>query len=221
MLILSGCNKSEDDGTDKTTTGQTISTTSEQRSSTISTTEITSEETTTSESSSSENEITDGRYITSLFNETTVQTVVYHKGVNEKGDPAWLRLDVYTPEGDEEINRPVIIWLHGGGFVKGNDRTQGYIVTLAQEFTKRGYVSISANYSVRAKPEDDMEGTITDAVDDEILPFGNSQKLQEILTMKDVRCELLPLDGVGHTPVDEMDTIIQAVSDFMYSLILD
>ncbi|NOY95979.1 MAG: alpha/beta hydrolase, partial [Chlorobi bacterium] len=90
-----------------------------------------------------------------------------------------LYLDVYTPAGDKETNRPAILWVHGGGFRVG-DKTQGYIVTLANEFAKRGYVSISTDYRLRDNPKEDMEGTLNDAVNDVMMALSwvreNSEK---------------------------------------------
>ena len=54
-------------------------------------------------------------------------------------------LDIYEPANDSELNRPVIIWLHGGGFKFGNKRARG-IPIWAKSFAQRGYVSIAMNY---------------------------------------------------------------------------
>jgi len=62
--------------------------------------------------------------------------------------------------------RPVILWMHGGGLRKGNDKTQGYIVRVAHEFAQRGYVCVSIDYRVRNNPADDKQGTLTDAMED-------------------------------------------------------
>jgi acetyl esterase/lipase len=77
-----------------------------------------------------------------------------------------LALDVYQPAGDPAPVRPAIVWVHGGGFRPGVDKRQGYIVTLATAFAKRGYVSIAPDYRVRAQPDRDRPGTIRDAVAD-------------------------------------------------------
>ena len=91
-------------------------------------------------------------------------------------------LDVYTPQGDTQNDRPVILWFHGGGFRPGNDKTQSYIVRLATDFAKRGYVCISANYRVRKAPKEDSKGTITDALADAMAGLdwirGNHKKLK-------------------------------------------
>jgi acetyl esterase/lipase len=78
-------------------------------------------------------------------------------------------MDLYTPAGDTNKNRPVIMWIHGGGFRPGNDKSQGYIVRMAREFALRGYVCLSINYRVRNNPKEDIEGTVNDAVSDAMI----------------------------------------------------
>lgn len=75
-----------------------------------------------------------------------------------------LGLDIYQPAGDATLGRPVIIWVHGGGFRQDSTKTQAYIVNYANEFAKRGYVSISIEYRRRFKSGDghadaDVAGT--------------------------------------------------------------
>ncbi len=62
--------------------------------------------------------------------------------------------------------RPVFLLMHGGGFRIGNDKTQSYIVKLATDFAKRGYVCVSINYRIRQNPKDDQPGTMADALED-------------------------------------------------------
>ena len=78
-----------------------------------------------------------------------------------------LGLDVYVPDATAHRGlRPLIMWVHGGGFRPGNDKSQSYIVALATEFAKRGYVCVAPDYRLRDAPMDDLAGTIRDAVDD-------------------------------------------------------
>jgi len=69
---------------------------------------------------------------------------------NYQGIPTSLYLDVYEPSGDATLGRPVIIWIHGGGFRLDSYRTQGYIVDYCNRFAKRGYVCVSIDYRLRA-----------------------------------------------------------------------
>ena len=86
--------------------------------------------------------------------------------MTSKGLQQSLLLDIYTPENDSVKNRPVIVWIHGGGFRYGNDKTQSYIVRMARRFARKGYVCVSIDYRVREKPMEDVSGTISDAVED-------------------------------------------------------
>tara|TARA_R110002050_G_scaffold284196_1_gene433237 strand:- start:1184 stop:2044 length:861 start_codon:yes stop_codon:yes gene_type:complete len=107
------------------------------------------------------------RYLNEVFEHVSIQKeVVYGEAVNEKGTKESLALDIYTPENDNVKNRPVIVWMHGGGFRHGNDKTQSYIVEMAKRFAKKGYVCISIDYRLRENPFEDITGTLSDAVSD-------------------------------------------------------
>jgi acetyl esterase/lipase len=107
------------------------------------------------------------RYLNPVFEKVEFKKDVPFKSLRGgRGTGENLNLDIYFPAGDPERMRPAVLWLHGGGFKPGNDKTQKYIVTLATEFAKRGYVSIAADYRVRPVPDEDREGTLRDAVED-------------------------------------------------------
>ncbi len=65
-----------------------------------------------------------------------------------------LLLDLYQPAGDAATTRPAIVWIHGGGFYKGA-KSDPNMVTLAERFAKRGYVTASINY--RSAPKDEVD----------------------------------------------------------------
>lgn len=107
------------------------------------------------------------RYRDQVFEEITIQkNVLFGESINAKGINQTLSLDIYAPENDNIVNRPVIVWIHGGGFRYGNDKTQSYIVKMASRFAKKGYVCLSIDYRVRENPRDDLTGAIADAVTD-------------------------------------------------------
>ncbi len=117
----------------------------------------------TKETQKSEN----SRYLNKIFEEVDIQKdIKFAESVNEKGELENLKLDIYTPHEDEQLNRPVILWIHGGGFRPGNDKSQSYIVELAKRFAMRGYVGLSIDYRLREKPFESVEETIFDAVED-------------------------------------------------------
>ena len=107
------------------------------------------------------------RYLQHIFENIDIQKdIQFGEVINFEGKTEKLLLDVYSPAGDTQKNRPVILWFHGGGFRPGNDKTQSYIVKLANDFSKRGYVCVSANYRIRTNPKDDQKGTIANALQD-------------------------------------------------------
>jgi acetyl esterase/lipase len=57
--------------------------------------------------------------------------------------------DCYRAAGDSGI-RPLIIWLHGGGFRFGSKRAKGMRIWCS-EFARRGYVSVAMNYRMERK----------------------------------------------------------------------
>jgi len=81
------------------------------------------------------------------------ENVVYAKGLSHESlnsvqsTEMNLLLDVYYPDNTIE-NRPVYLFMHGGGFV-GGSKSSGQIVDMAEYFAARGWVFISINYRVR------------------------------------------------------------------------
>ena len=97
---------------------------------------------------------------------TVESNIIFAYSPKPDGESEALRLDLYLPEVGVQTLRPVILWLHGGGFRPGNDKRQSYIVRLATEFAARGYVGVAADYRVRADPGPDWPAAVRDAVAD-------------------------------------------------------
>ena len=64
------------------------------------------------------------------------------------GETQDYKLDVITAPEDSDTPRPVVIFVHGGGFIKPNDKRQGYIPIFAKALTKAGYAVVSPDYPV-------------------------------------------------------------------------
>jgi acetyl esterase/lipase len=86
------------------------------------------------------------RYYDEVFPNVSVTTnLAYGQAPDEFGEMETLLLDLYEPVGDTEPARPVVIWVHGGGFT-GGSKSNPNLVELAERFAKRGYVAASINY---------------------------------------------------------------------------
>jgi acetyl esterase/lipase len=65
------------------------------------------------------------------------------------------RLDLYWPRGSLDPHqrlRPLVIWIHGGGWRKGDKRIG--VRKKAELFTRRGYAFASVNYRLASAPFD-------------------------------------------------------------------
>lgn len=90
------------------------------------------------------------RYREFVFSSWDVESdVQYGANLNSGGNMQNLFLDVYTPEGDSETDRPLIIVAHGGSFVAGS-KTGNDVVPLCQDFARLGYVAASIQYRLGA-----------------------------------------------------------------------
>lgn len=56
-----------------------------------------------------------------------------------------LYLDFYEPSGDVLTERPLIIWIHGGGYTSGT-RQDSIMLLWCNEFARRGYITASIDY---------------------------------------------------------------------------
>ncbi|MDD4149504.1 MAG: alpha/beta hydrolase [Bacteroidales bacterium] len=62
-----------------------------------------------------------------------------------------LGMDIYMPVGDTLKSRPLIMFIHGGGFYIGDKKTEA-MVEWCKYFASRGYVTASLNYRLGFKP---------------------------------------------------------------------
>jgi acetyl esterase/lipase len=89
---------------------------------------------------------TDTRYLDELFSVVVEEDIEYGTAPALEGaQPTSLTLDLYRPEADAATLRPAIIWVHGGGFAKG-DKGDKPAAFMSEQFAKMGYVAASINY---------------------------------------------------------------------------
>lgn len=62
-----------------------------------------------------------------------------------------LFMDVYEPNGDVLAKRPLMLWVHPGGFLVGTKEAED-MVALCDSFAKRGYVTASIEYRMGFNP---------------------------------------------------------------------
>lgn len=85
------------------------------------------------------------RYKDLVFKNITVdKDQSYFPGASKDLKKAYL-FDLYQPHNDDAKARPLIIWMHGGGFKYGS-KTAKAVKTWSQSFARRGYVCASINY---------------------------------------------------------------------------
>src|SRR5690554_1731825 len=56
-----------------------------------------------------------------------------------------LKMNIYTPANDTLSKRPLMIWVHPGGFMLGNKDLED-MVALCDSFARRGYVTATIDY---------------------------------------------------------------------------
>jgi acetyl esterase/lipase len=75
--------------------------------------------------------------------------IVYGTAPRFDGGTDTLKLDLYTPVGDANTQRPLMIWIHGGGFVQGN-RTE--MDAACRAFTRLGFACATVSYRLGFYP---------------------------------------------------------------------
>ena len=88
------------------------------------------------------------RYRDATFSGVTKSAdIQYGTAPDLLGNPVALKLDLYQPTGDTVTRRPVMIWIHGGGFSAGN-KSDG--TDFATRMARRGFVTVSLGYRLLA-----------------------------------------------------------------------
>lgn len=72
--------------------------------------------------------------------------MVVGTALNYCGRVDTITVTVFKPVGDSNLKRPVAIFIHGGGFTSTDDANDEDMSFFAEEFARRGYVGVSADY---------------------------------------------------------------------------
>lgn len=118
------------------------------------------------------------RYRDEIFvNVTRSSGITYRSTIDQQGSPVTLQLDVYQPTGDPLTRRPLVIFIHGGGF-SGGSRTSPEIVDEATTLAREGYVTASISYRLTpggcsaGTPTAECVTAIVNAKDDALAAVG-------------------------------------------------
>ena len=89
-----------------------------------------------------------GGYTQSRFQNTIIAGNVQYTqnaSANYDGTAEQEKMDVWGPVGDNCTKRPVIIWIHGGGFSQ-NDKTAPDVVAMCDSFSRKGFICATIDY---------------------------------------------------------------------------
>jgi hypothetical protein len=89
-----------------------------------------------------------GGYTQSRFqNQILSQNVQYTQNASAKFDGTMknVGMDIWVPIGDNCSKRPLIIWVHGGGFAI-NDKTAPDVVAMCDSFSRKGFICATIDY---------------------------------------------------------------------------
>lgn len=85
------------------------------------------------------------RYKDIIFNDIAIDKDLSYNSKASKDQKKSYLFDLYQPKGDDANARPLIIWMHGGGFKFGSKTAKG-VKFWSKTFALRGYVCVSINY---------------------------------------------------------------------------
>ncbi len=107
------------------------------------------------------------RFKDPVFDVTLQKDLVYSNNSDVK--LKYRQFDLYQPANDSSLQRPLIIWMHGGGFKYGTKNAKE-IKLWGNKFAQRGYVFAAINYRLSKKHPvskfTDLVSACYDAVDD-------------------------------------------------------
>ena len=91
------------------------------------------------------------KYRDLFFAHVSVEKNISYKTKLQAGTKTrYYLMDLYQPAEDTSLYRPLIIWIHGGGFKFGTKKTRGTPL-WSSSFAQRGYVCAAVNYRLSKK----------------------------------------------------------------------
>lgn len=87
------------------------------------------------------------RYKDIIFQDITIDKDQTYNPVAGKDEKKAYLFDLFQPKDDNEVQRPLVIWMHGGGFKFGTKNAKD-IQLWSKTFAQRGYVCAAINYTL-------------------------------------------------------------------------
>jgi acetyl esterase/lipase len=121
------------------------------------------------------------QYKDHVFANVAIAENLSYNPVSKPGDTKSYLFDLYEAKGDHSTARPLIIWMHGGGFKYGSKTARG-IKIWSNDFARRGYVCAAINYRLSKKNPvfnfNELQKSIYYAVQDVKTAIGYFKKHQ-------------------------------------------
>lgn len=95
-----------------------------------------------------------------------IRNIPYTTVTTYKGGTKTLCLDIYMAEDCTDLNRPLMLMIHGGGFTTGSAKEQSYAVKISKLMAQKGYIVASIDYRTRESSDMSVEGGKAAALDD-------------------------------------------------------
>jgi len=86
-----------------------------------------------------------GRYLEDQFEVQEQKNIFFGNNTLNDGSSKDLYMNVYTPIEELTLNRPLLIYMHGGSFTSG-DRDMYESTVICKALAKKGYVTASIDY---------------------------------------------------------------------------
>lgn len=90
------------------------------------------------------------RYKDIIFSDISIEKNLSYAANVAKDEKKAYQFDLYQPKEDTVHERPLIIWMHGGGFKFGTKEAKS-IQLWSKTFAQRGYVCAAINYRLSKK----------------------------------------------------------------------
>jgi acetyl esterase/lipase len=82
-------------------------------------------------------------FVEPTYKTRSVKDVFFGTAKRFDGGTDSLKMNIFMPTNDNASTRPLVVWIHGGGFIQGS---RADFNSLAETWAKRGYTSATVSY---------------------------------------------------------------------------